>query len=352
MPRLPEGYTPIPLEVLPAWGGTVSAGIIRRHPEDFQVSEVPLVEPDGDGEHSWLHVQKTGSNTQWVAQQLAAYAGVKPNAVSYAGLKDRHAVTDQWFSVHLPGKPDPDWAALEHAEFQILVFKRHHRKLKTGALKGNRFTLKVRQVDGDKTSIDRRLEQVAAGGFPNYFGPQRFGRGGDNLALAAHMFANRKRKLPRSKRSIYLSAVRSALFNQVLSARVAEHSWNGLKPGEAVQLDGRSACFVAEQIDAELSRRLANGELHPTGPLCGDGESLCTGAAQAFEMAQVQAYQSWIDSLSSARLEVARRALRIIPGSLTWQHEDDQCLTLRFYLPAGCYATSLLAEVFELTGAV
>ncbi len=352
MSSLPEGFTSIPLEVQPAWGGTVSSGIIRQQAEDFRVSEVPLVAPDGDGEHCWLHVQKSGSNTQWVAQQLAAYAGVKLNAVSYAGLKDRHAVTDQWFSVHLPGKPDPDWASLEHDEFQILAFKRHHRKLKTGALKGNQFILKVRQVDGDVASIDTRLEQVAAGGFPNYFGPQRFGRGGDNLVSAAHMFANRKRKLPRSKRSIYLSAVRSALFNQVLSARVAEHSWNELKPGDAVQLDGRSACFVAEQIDAELLQRLENGELHPTGPLCGDGESLCTGVAEVFETTQVQPYQTWIDSLTSARLDVARRALRIIPGSLTWQHENDQCLTLEFYLPAGCYATSLLAEVFNLTAPV
>jgi tRNA pseudouridine13 synthase len=348
---LPEGYPGIPLEVLPAWGGQVSAGLIRQQVEDFQVSEVPLVEPCGEGEHSWLHVQKTGSNTQWVANQLAAFAGVKSNAVSYAGLKDRHAVTDQWFSVHLPGQPEPDWASLEHDEFRILSFQRHQRKLKTGALKGNRFILTVRDVGGDKNDIDTRLGQVAAGGFPNYFGPQRFGRGGSNLASAAHMFASRKRKVPRSRRGIYLSSVRSALFNQVLSARVAEGSWNKLKPGDAVQLDGRSACFVAEEIDDEILERLAGGKLHPTGPLCGDGESLCKGAAEAFETDCLLSYSAWIDSLSSARVEVARRSLRIMPGSLTWQHEPDGYLTLAFYLPAGSYATSLLAEVFQLEDA-
>ena len=348
MSSLPEGYANIPLDILPAWGGQVSAGRIRRQVEDFQVSEVPLAEACGEGEHSWLHVQKTGSNTQWVASQLASFAGVKSNAVSYAGLKDRHAVTDQWFSVHLPGQPDPDWASLVDDEFRILSFRRHQRKLKTGALKGNRFVLTVREIDGDKADIDRRLGQVAAGGFANYFGPQRFGRGGSNLASAAHMFASRKRRLPRSKRSIYLSSVRSALFNRVLSARVAEGSWNRLKPGEAIQLDARSACFVAEAIDDELLERLANGELHPTGPMPGDGESLCKGAAAAFETACLQPYQAWIDSLSAARVEVARRSLRIMPGALTWQHEADDCLTVAFYLPAGSYATSLLAEVFRL----
>lgn len=348
MSNLPEGYPGIPLEVLPAWGGPVSAGVIRQRVEDFQVSEVPLVEPCGEGEHSWLHVRKTGSNTQWVANQLAAFAGLKSNAVSYAGLKDRHAVTDQWFSVHLPGQPEPDWASLEEDEFSILSFRRHQRKLKTGALKGNRFRLTVRRVDGNKNDIDTRLNQLASGGFPNYFGPQRFGRGGNNLASAAHMFAARKRKVPRSKRSIYLSSVRSALFNRVLSARVAEASWNLLKPGEAVQLDGRSACFVAEQIDADLLERLAGGELHPTGPLTGDGESLCKGDAETFETYCLQTYSAWIESLRAARVEVARRALRSMPGSLTWQHEPDNCAILSFYLPAGSYATSLLAEVFKL----
>jgi len=345
---LPEGYPDIPLGVNPAWGGTVSVGRIRQQVEDFLVSEVPLAEPCGEGEHSWLHVQKTGSNTQWVANQLAAFAGVKGNAVSYAGLKDRHAVTDQWFSVHLPGQPDPDWAALQHDEFRILSCRRHQRKLKTGALKGNRFTLTVRGVDGEQPDIDARLGQVAAGGFPNYFGPQRFGRGGSNLVSAAHMFASRKRKVPRSKRSIYLSSVRSALFNQVLSARVTEGSWNRLKPGEAVQLNERSACFVAEDVDDVMLHRLAAGELHPTGPMPGDGESLCTDEARAFETQCLQPYSAWIDSLASARVEVARRSLRIIPGSLSWQHRPEGCLTVSFYLPAGSYATSLLAEVFRL----
>lgn len=351
MNSLPEGYPNIPLDVRPAWGGQVSAGRIRQQLEDFQVSEVPLAEACGEGEHSWLHVQKTGSNTQWVANQLATFAGVKSNAVSYAGLKDRHAVTDQWFSVHLPGQPEPDWVSLEHDEFRILSFQRHQRKLKTGALKGNHFRLTVRDVDGDRNDIDKRLGQIAAGGFPNYFGPQRFGRGGSNLASAAHMFASRKRKVPRSKRSIYLSSVRSALFNLVLSARVAEDSWNQLKAGEAVQLDGRSACFVAAEIDAEILERLGRGELHPTGPLPGDGESLCKGAAEAFETNCLQPYSTWIESLSAARVEVSRRSLRIMPGSLTWQHAADDSLTLSFYLPAGSYATSLLAEVFQLENA-
>ena len=190
MSNLPEGYPGIPLEVLPAWGGPVSAGVIRQRVEDFQVSEVPLVEPCGEGEHSWLHVRKTGSNTQWVANQLAAFAGLKSNAVSYAGLKDRHAVTDQWFSVHLPGQPEPDWASLEEDEFSILSFRRHQRKLKTGALKGNRFRLTVRDVDGNKNDIDTRLNQLASRWLSQLFwspafwpGRQQSGVGGAHVCL-------------------------------------------------------------------------------------------------------------------------------------------------------------------------
>lgn len=310
--------------------------------------EVPLATPCGEGEHSWLLVRKRNSNTPWVAQQLARFAGVPLSAVSYAGLKDRRAVTEQWFSVHLPGRPDPGWPDLAHDDFEVLSAQRHLRKLKTGTLLGNRFELRIRELDIDPALLEQRIDQVATGGFPNYFGPQRFGRGGSNLDEAARMFRQPRRRIARAKRSIYLSAVRSALFNRVLAARVDNRSWNRALPGEALQLEGKSACFVVDTPDEETGRRTAALELHPTGPLCGDGESLCRGEALAFEQQQLLGREGWIGALRQARVNSSRRALRVVPRDLHWQDEGSHCGLLSFYLPAGSYATSLLDELIAV----
>ena len=350
MNALPQTFPPIPLACRRAWGGPVGEGRIRTVPEDFQVVEVPLATPCGEGEHGWLYVRKRSSNTQWVARQLARFADVPPSAVSYAGLKDRHAVTEQWFSVHLPGRDDPDWAALQHPDFSVLSATRHLRKLKTGTLRGNRFELRVRDWQADRKQVQQRLEQLRDGGFPNYFGEQRFGRQGDNLGEAAQLFQQPKRRVPRAKRGIYLSAVRSALFNRVLSARIESGLWNQGMPGDALQLDGKSACFVADRIDEETQQRLDALELHPTGPLCGNGETLCRDAALVFETEQWLGYEDWIDGLKRARLTAARRALRVVPRDLQWSEESDGTWRLAFFLPAGSYATSLLAELVMLTG--
>ncbi|WP_455234902.1 tRNA pseudouridine(13) synthase TruD [Thiogranum longum] len=339
-----QGWDELPY----AWGGPVGSGSIRAYPEDFQVVEVPLVSPAGEGEHCWLYVKKRNSNTEWVARQLARFAGVAPSAVSYAGLKDRNAVTEQWFSVHLPGLPDPDWKALVGDEFQVLEWSRHQRKLKRGALSGNRFVLRIRDVQAPRDAIETRCRQLASGGFPNCFGPQRFGRKGANLELAAKLFRFPKRRLPRHQRSIGLSAVRSALFNRLLAQRIRDASWNTALAGDVLQLDGKSACFVSERPDALIEQRIKAMELHPTGPLCGDGEVLVKGEAAQFEAGQLAPYREWIEGLKKFRVEAARRALRAVPAGLEWRYEGHDSWELRFFLPSGCYATAVLREVFEL----
>ncbi len=344
---VPQRFPLIPLQCQRAWGAPLGNGRIRVLPEDFQVVEVPLVTPSGEGEHSWLQVRKRNSNTQWVARQLAEYADVPLSAVSYAGLKDRHAVTEQWFSVHLPGREEPDWSALEHPDFAVLSAMRHRRKLKTGALRGNRFRLRMRDVVADPGALRTRLEQLANGGFPNYFGEQRFGHQGGNLDEAARFFQQPRRRLSRAKRGIYLSAVRAALFNRVLSARVSAGLWNRIMPGDALQLEGKSACFVTDGIDADALQRLRALQLHPTGPLCGDGEPLCRGEALAFETEQLRDYEDWIEGLKRTRVTAARRALRVVPQDLQWREDNDGSWELAFYLPAGSYATSLLAELID-----
>ena len=346
-------FEPIPAwhELPTAWGGPLSPARFRIQAEDFQVFEVPLVAASGEGEHCWLQVRKRNSNTQWVARQLARYAQVSPSAVSYAGLKDRKAVTEQWFSVQLPGRPDPDWKSLRHEDFEVLQVARHSRKLKRGALKGNRFRLRIHDVNVSADSVDQRMQQLACGGFPNYFGLQRFGHDAGNLDEAEKLFRRPRSRLPRHKRGLCLSAVRSALFNQVLAARVADGCWNTAIPGDALQLEGKSACFVAEAIDEQISHRLEALEVHPTGPLCGDGEALVSGQAAQYEAGQLQAYGAWIDGLQRFRVAAARRALRVLPGDLQWRPDTDASWVLEFFLTAGCYATGLLREVFDLDGA-
>jgi len=230
----------------------------------------------------------------------------------------------------------------------VLSAQRHQRKLKTGTLLGNRFVLRIRELDYDPALLRERLAQVAAGGFPNYFGGQRFGRDGGNLDAAARMFSQPRRRLARARRSIYLSAVRSALFNRVLAARVDAGCWNRALPGEALQLAGKSACFVADVPDEEVHRRVDALELHPTGPLCGDGDGLCRGEALVFEAAQLQGFGDWIEALRRARVDASRRALRAVARDLQWEEEGGGCARLSFYLPAGSYATSLLDELLTV----
>jgi tRNA pseudouridine13 synthase len=344
----PASYPAFSFDLPYAWGGPAGSGRIRMQPEDFQVFEIPIVSPDGQGEHCWVHVRKRNSNTEWVARQLARFAGVTPSAVSYAGLKDRNAVTEQWFSVQLPGRPDPDWTSLTGQDFEVLTAKRHSRKLKTGALLGNRFCLRIRDVKATTAMLEARLQQVSAGGFPNYFGTQRFGHGGANLVEAERLFKSPQSRLSRHKRGLYLSAVRAALFNQVLAARINDDCWNSALSGDALQLDGKSACFVADSIDDVIGHRLSNLEIHPTGPLCGDGDAMVTGEAARYEANVLKPYSEWVEGLKRFRLAAARRSLRIVPAGLQWRCDTDGSWVLEFSLPSGSYATSLLREIFEL----
>jgi tRNA pseudouridine13 synthase len=331
-----------------AWGGPVGSGQIRTAPEDFRVVEVASVSPAGEGEHSWLYVRKRDSNTQWVARELARHAQVPLSAVSYAGLKDRNAVTEQWFSVHLPGRPDPDWQVLEGGAFQVLRAVRHSRKLKTGTLRGNRFAVRIRGLDAAPEQFEQRLQQLAGGGFPNYFGNQRFGHDGGNLAAAAQLLFGRRGRVSRHQRGIYLSAVRAALFNRVLAARVADGSWNTALPGEALQLQGKSACFVADDVDTVLLERLRALEVHPTGPLCGEGDALARSSAAQCEQHALRSCAHWIAALQRLRVSAARRALRVVPGDLRCAPDEQGTPVLEFFLPAGAYATSLLREILRL----
>ena len=320
-------------------------GRLRTAPEDFQVREELDFTLDGAGEHAWLWVRKRGANTEWVAKRLAERAGVSAREVSYAGLKDRHAVTEQWFSVHLPGKVDPDWETDPHPDFTVLNAVRHSRKLRRGALSGNAFRITVRDLEGDPAELAARLERIAADGVPNYFGEQRFGRDADNLERAAAMLSGREKVRDRHQRGLYLSAARSALFNAVLAQRVVEGNWNVALPGEVLMLAGSHSIFAAEEVDDTIRQRVAAFDVHPTGPLWGAGELRSSGPVRELEEATAATWPIFRDGLAAAGLTQERRALRLIVGDTKLEFPETRTALLDFRLPAGAYATTVLREL-------
>jgi tRNA pseudouridine13 synthase len=334
------------MDTLPyAHGGPPLRARLRTEPADFQVEEILGFEPAGEGEHAFLLIEKTGTNTEWLARQLAAFAGVEPLAVGYAGLKDRHAVTRQSFSVQLPGRADPDWNALAIAGVRVLAATRHNRKLKRGAHRGNRFRIRLRDVQGPHAVAEACLATLRAHGVPNYFGEQRFGRDGRNIALAEALFAGRR--MPREQRGIALSAARSELFNALLARRVADASWDHALDGEVWMLAGSHAIFGPEPWTDELAARLAAHDIHPTGPLWGSGALRSAGAVQSLELAVAEAHATLARGLERAGLNQERRALRLCAEDLVHHWEPDGNLVLEFGLGAGAFATTVLRELCD-----
>lgn len=334
---------------LPHWayacGAPAVRGVLRSVPEDFIVEEVLGYAPDGRGDHVWLQVRKRDTNTEWLARELAGFAGIKAVEVGYAGLKDRHALTTQWFSLHLPGA-EPDWSGFACSGVEILEVRRHRHKLRRGELCGNRFQLVVRRLEGDVASLAARLQQVQEQGVPNYFGEQRFGIDAGNLAAAAAMFAGMRHEADRHRRGLYLSAARSLLFNTVLSARVTAGNWQLPLAGEVVQVGETQSLVTCDAPTPAIAGRLARGELHLTGPLWGRGRPLSTGAVLALEEAALADYATWCRGLEQAGLKQERRALCLRPQALEWTLDEGAAtLSLAFQLPAGAYATTVLREL-------
>jgi len=330
-----------------AFGPAPGRGVLKAIAEDFQVDEVLDIPLAGEGEHLWLWVEKRNLNTEDAARRLAKAAGVPLRMISYAGLKDRQALTRQWFSLHLPGKADPDFSAAQSDALIILKTARHKRKLQRGAHSANGFTLRLTQLQGDHAVLDARLEQIKAHGVPNYFGTQRFAYQGGNL-VQARDFASRK-ELPeaRNVRSRLLSAARSYLFNQVLAARVADGSWQRAQVGDLLAFTDSRSFFPAGEAECN-DPRLAILDLHPTGPLWGEGPSPATGAAHEIEQGVAEKEPALRDWLVAAGMAHERRILRLPISGLTWHYPEPDILQLEFVLPAGCFATVVVREVVEL----
>ena len=340
------------LRTLPQWprflGPPAARGELRSHPEDFQVDELPQVSPSGAGAHLWVQLTKRGANTDWIAGQLAQAAGCAARDVGYAGMKDRHAVTTQWFSIPIEVEKEVPWREWQIPDATIVQAVRHQKKLKRGVLTGNRFKIVVRNIQGDSDELLMRLEQIVLRGLPNYFGPQRFGHAGDNVWKGARWLAEGG-LIPRSKQSIYLSAVRSFLFNQVLAQRVRQGNWDQLLDGDVVMLDGTHSVFHCDAGDPQQAQRCREFDLHPTGPLPGNAGFAPQGLAAKMEAAVLEPYRELIEGLCKARVDADRRSLRLRVESLHWELIEDK-LQLDFVLPPGSYATTVIDELVATTG--
>lgn len=329
-----------------AWGKSSSRAVLKASAEDFQVNEVLDIPLSGQGEHLWLLLEKRGLNTEEAVRILAKAFGVSHKSISYAGLKDRQALTRQWLSLHLPGR-EVDVAALQHPQLTILQAERHGRKLQRGAHRANGFVLRLTGLEGEHDSLEQRLQQIASCGVPNYYGPQRFGHDGHNLLQARHYAASGKLPERRNLRSRLLSTARSALFNRMLARRVADGSWNQALPGDALSFTDSNSFFIARAEDC-ADPRLRVLELHPTAALWGEGDLPVQGTMRALEQAIADEEPELCRWLEQAGLKQQRRTLRLPVESLRWQWLASDCLQLEFVLPAGCFATVVVRELVEL----
>lgn len=325
------------------YGGPKVAGEIRQNIDDFFVDEDLGFEPDGEGHHVLLHIEKRDTNTQWLVKQVARYAELPAMEVGYAGLKDRHAVTRQWISVHLAGR-DLDWQGFNSDQWQILEIARHQRKLRPGFLRGNKFRIVVRNLQGDVDGLDARLSQIKQRGMANYFGEQRFGF--DNIARAYAWLSGELKVKKKQEKSILLSSLRSAIFNQILAERISVDSWDQAILGDVMMLSGSHSIFASDELDDALRQRLQVRDISTTGLLFGAGDNKTHSAALELEADVLSRFPKLCERLKKTDLKSQRRALIVMPEDLQWSIDKHRAtLTLQFGLNSGSYATSLLREI-------
>jgi tRNA pseudouridine13 synthase len=341
-----EAWQAIALDPPRAWGATPAAGALRAEAADFVVEERLGFEPDGGESHRLLRVEKIGANTLFVARALAVRAGRPPADVGFAGQKDRRAVARQWFSV--PATRDTaSFVGYTGEGFRVLSEHAHSRKLRRGALTGNHFRIRVRGLQGDRAAMTERIAKLQEAGLPNYFGAQRFGREGANLRRVRQWLETGRLQRGREQRAFVLSSARALAFNAVLAARVRANTWNRLLPGEVVNLTGSQSVFAAEHPDEGLQKRLLEGDVSPTGPMCGAGGVLPGGEAGRIEAAALEAVAPLPALLSAVGLRGERRALIVRPAEFRHALEGD-ALILEFDLPRGAFATSVLRELVDV----
>lgn len=321
-------------------------GVLGRDPDDFRVSEVSLYEPSGAGDHLYVRVEKRSMTTPELASALARAAGVRERDVGHAGLKDKHAVTEQWFSLPAGGREPEHWEL--PTGVRILATSRHKNKLRTGHLKGNHFAIRLTQVPEHGLSRAHAvLERLVTRGLYNYFGEQRFGHEGRNVERALSWLGaerGRNRKKERFYSKLYPSVIQSEVFNRYLTLRCAR-GLDRLLTGEVVRLHETGSYFVVERPEVEQPRLDAR-DLVLTGPIFGPKARAAAGAALELETEAMSGLGLGPDELGKlGRLAPGTRRDLVVPvaeASVLSPHPG--VLELAFYLPAGSYATQLIRE--------
>ena len=332
-------------EAVPGIGGA-----LRAEPEDFRVEELPLYHPCGEGEHLYLAVTKRGLATPQMVKRFASTLGVKARAIGVAGLKDARAVTTQMVSVQGVSAEDIARLRLDEQVQAIQVLGRHRNRLRKGHHAGNVFQVVVRGVRPcAQESVPFILEELSRRGVPNFFGPQRQGRRGQNHVIGAALLqdAPRRARLARNERSWYVHAYQSFLFNQMLVERIDRI--DRVLVGDWAMKHENGACFKVEDEAAEQPRASAF-EISPTGLLFGSRAQLASGEPGALERAALVKWGAAPEALrqgaAACGIRGERRALRVLLRGLDWSLKGDT-LTLSFTLPPGGYATSLLRELMK-----
>jgi tRNA pseudouridine13 synthase len=333
-----------------------TGGRIGPEAEDFRVDEIPLYPTRGEGQHYFVLLEKRELTTERLVQAVAKASGAKPFEIGSAGMKDKHAVTSQWLSVPATAKAPPlQWQLPEG--IRLLEATRHDNKLRTGHLLGNRF--RIRLIDLEGTDLLARAHTVRDAllrdGLENYFGAQRFGFGGQNLERALAFARNGCRGRNRFDAKLYPSVLQSEVFNRYLHRR-KELGFDRLILGEVVRLNQSGAHFVVEDLDREQPR-FAAGDLHLTGPMFGPKCRPASAAGLQLEeqiLAELGIDAEMRTSLSRhapgtrrdlvVRLEALDVVIEAPANAEPEGAEGQRGLVLEFALPAGSYATQLIRE--------
>ncbi len=335
----------------------------RHSPADFVVTEIPLYDFSGEGEHLVLKVRKKGLTTWQMLELFSSHLGIRVRDIGYAGLKDKEAMTVQYISIHK--SYEEALKSFSHPAIKILETTRHDNKLRIGHLKGNRFFIRLKKVSPtDATKIDSLLKWIAENGSPNYFGWQRFGREGDNFETARAVIEGKKKIRNRKTRDFLMSAYQSHLFNLWLSKRIElSRLFDGLKPaelkevfvwnddiikavhkephffkllpGDVAQHYPHGKLFTVSELHEEALRFKAR-DMSPTGILPGEKAKQATGLAWEME-------KEFVEEVPA---KGGRRYAWIWPEKLEGNYKKEEWhYELHVTLPKGSYATVLLEMI-------
>ena len=334
------------------------SGQLKSQAEDFKVTEELGFNPGGapgefsQGEHLFLFIEKTMMTTFDLIEQVARDFSIKPRDIGYSGLKDKVAVTQQWLSLYLPGQ----MSSLKipgTSDYKILEQAWHNKKLRPGTHRSNHFKVVIRGIESCPESTRQQIEKIRGQGMANYFGEQRFGQRGDNVEQAIRVFSNarRTRKLSRSKKSLYLSALRSYLFNQVLSTRIEQGIWDQPLCGDVFMLSGSQSIFY-ESINKEILERFKQQDIASTISLYGDGKRLLQTRAKEIEDSVLSEFAIIKDCLLQQKARLQMRSTRVAVADLKSEFDENEgALYVEARLPRGSYFTTLLDHFID-TGRV